>query len=730
MVKGKYKKKLNAVFLLLFTLLIGIFMSVYVFLFLRQQSNEYESTIIHTSKTILNNSQIKFEAITSALDLISESEEMLNWASSDTPEIFYLGSIRIQDMLRKVSSKININFNISTTFLDQESLVVTPVSTETKEYYFTDTLGLSEEKIDEIYSHFRSKSSYMIFTIKADSDNPSICYVTKKQYGKREVLYFTTVEYSTFIDENTEHDWYLCNGNGVFAMKNNAKTSGTDMYKAFQSSKLVPEFQYGKQNVYTQSFFNINWTLLYAYENKSVDLGLIIFYFILPFNIMTLLAIFLSRYIANRLYRPMEDILEDFLIEDKEDRDVDEFKLIKENSSKIKSLNSKLKSAMNERNNLLIQRLNRDLLFGVAINRELYGENMLEEDDYCVAIIEFPANPFETLSDDHIFLHKNEIFAYTQDIQGIGYANINHYTCALIIRCDDIEKAKSSIYGMLESIELDSDDDIRIAISNIAHGVAHIKECYTEARKILDYKFLYNQIKILTMEQIRDLDKKNYYYPLLIENKLIHSAINGDINTINIFNQLIEENNTEVLSPGALKNLVFALVGTLSRIIQELKADSSNFLEKNEDFSNLSEQWNKKDIIAKLRAILNEILVYVNNSKVDNENSMAEKMLDYIHKNYSDDIMLIDLAEKMNISEKYCGILFKKTVGQNYKNYLNSYRIEKAKGILYSNNDMRISTLSKEVGFNSSNTFIRVFTKYTGMTPKVFAEQIKKETNC
>ncbi len=61
------------------------------------------------------------------------------------------------------------------------------------------------------------------------------------------------------------------------------------------------------------------------------------------------------------------------------------------------------------------------------------------------------------------------------------------------------------------------------------------------------------------------------------------------------------------------------------------------------------------------------------------------------------------------------------------KNYLNSYRIEKAKEILYHNTDMKVSTLGKQVGFNSSNTFIRVFTKYTGMTPKVFAEQIKKE---
>ncbi len=68
----------------------------------------------------------------------------------------------------------------------------------------------------------------------------------------------------------------------------------------------------------------------------------------------------------------------------------------------------------------------------------------------------------------------------------------------------------------------------------------------------------------------------------------------------------------------------------------------------------------------------------------------------------------------------------KKAVGENYKNYLNSYRIEKAKAIVYANTHIKVSILGKQVGFNSANTFIRVFTKYTGMTPKAFAECVKK----
>ena len=41
------------------------------------------------------------------------------------------------------------------------------------------------------------------------------------------------------------------------------------------------------------------------------------------------------------------------------------------------------------------------------------------------------------------------------------------------------------------------------------------------------------------------------------------------------------------------------------------------------------------------------------------------------------------------------------------------------------NPNLKIADLSTMMGFNSSNTFIRVFGKYTGMTPGTFAASVK-----
>ena len=88
---------------------------------------------------------------------------------------------------------------------------------------------------------------------------------------------------------------------------------------------------------------------------------------------------------------------------------------------------------------------------------------------------------------------------------------------------------------------------------------------------------------------------------------------------------------------------------------------------------------------------------------------------------------LNDLADQFNISPKYCGILFKQLSANNFKDYLNNYRINQAKALLEKDPSLKTKDLSTMTGFNSSNTFIRVFSKYTGLTPQKYAEYLMEK---
>ena len=106
-----------------------------------------------------------------------------------------------------------------------------------------------------------------------------------------------------------------------------------------------------------------------------------------------------------------------------------------------------------------------------------------------------------------------------------------------------------------------------------------------------------------------------------------------------------------------------------------------------------------------------------NNDEIDNE--MAEKMINYIKENYSKDISLTDMADYFNMSPCYLSTMFKHYTGENFKDYLNFYRVKKAKEYLQKGK-MKMGTVAKLVGCNSINTFIRIFKKYEGVSPGQF----------
>lgn len=63
----------------------------------------------------------------------------------------------------------------------------------------------------------------------------------------------------------------------------------------------------------------------------------------------------------------------------------------------------------------------------------------------------------------------------------------------------------------------------------------------------------------------------------------------------------------------------------------------------------------------------------------------------------------------------------------NFRNYINSYRIEEAKKILINESDKNILTICYDVGFNSKSTFNTCFKKYTGKTPSEFRQEYLAE---
>ena len=65
---------------------------------------------------------------------------------------------------------------------------------------------------------------------------------------------------------------------------------------------------------------------------------------------------------------------------------------------------------------------------------------------------------------------------------------------------------------------------------------------------------------------------------------------------------------------------------------------------------------------------------------------------------------------------------FKEQTGEKMLNYINKYRINKAKELLRER-DLSVTNTAKQVGFQNSVTLIRLFKKYEGVTPGKYKER-------
>lgn len=97
-------------------------------------------------------------------------------------------------------------------------------------------------------------------------------------------------------------------------------------------------------------------------------------------------------------------------------------------------------------------------------------------------------------------------------------------------------------------------------------------------------------------------------------------------------------------------------------------------------------------------------------------NSTVERTLAYIAAHYHEALSLKQIANICDINTSYLGQVFKKVTGESFTNYVNKYRIEKAKHLL-SNSSLKVYEVAQRVGFTDYHYFLKIYKKITGIIP-------------
>lgn len=155
-----------------------------------------------------------------------------------------------------------------------------------------------------------------------------------------------------------------------------------------------------------------------------------------------------------------------------------------------------------------------------------------------------------------------------------------------------------------------------------------------------------------------------------------------------------------LLKPSKEEEILDALRDAIEELEQKNSDEKllNNYKTKMEEFYDISN--NKKETI----------------QGTNKPSYLVKKAIDYMKENYSNNIGLQTVADKLYISTWYLSKLLKKETGSTFIDVLNNIRINESKRLL-EDPKYKIYEICNIVGFTDTAYFVKLFKKISGITP-------------
>lgn len=96
--------------------------------------------------------------------------------------------------------------------------------------------------------------------------------------------------------------------------------------------------------------------------------------------------------------------------------------------------------------------------------------------------------------------------------------------------------------------------------------------------------------------------------------------------------------------------------------------------------------------------------------------SVVNRTRAFVCEHYHEALSLKQIAGLCDINTSYLGQVFRKATGESFTNYVNRYRVERAKELL-AQTTLKVYEVSERVGFTDYHYFLKIFKKVTGIVP-------------
>ena len=383
----------------------------------------------------------------------------------------------------------------------------------------------------------------------------------------------------------------------------------------------------------------------------------------------------------------------------------------------------------------------RDLLFGLVSDEQLNAcvrELGIEDisGPYRVVLLKFAdygllCEAFEQKSIEKIKFQIREFIDDQLKDQIIhGALDIDQSTIAVISYGQNLRELREILADMAMMVEGGFDVEVVGAIGADCDRLSGLADSYNSSQMVMENRFSTgSRNAIVTEEEVNAANAEGFFYPLDTERELIAEVIRARSEEVHrILDLMLEENFVNRnLSRDRINAFIFAITASVNRIVEsQNKTVDDIFGEGNIIFLDLKMCTSSESLKDKIYEIFDTLISYINAASKLEQDNLADKMLEYIHLHYNEDISLLDIGGHFNLSQCYTSTLFKEATGENFKEYLSRYRIKMAKQILDKEPNIKNNELASRIGCNTVATLFRLFNKYEGISPGQYVKGMKE----
>ncbi|NOU96625.1 helix-turn-helix domain-containing protein [Paenibacillus sp. LMG 31456] len=749
MVKKKFLYKMLTLFIVI-VLLYSVITSSIIFYKSYQMADAQNN---HSNQLFIDqNSNYADFKLRTAMELvykISTLQSLIDYRYSTETNYLHIVNLH-HDLIHQLQGFGQLGFTFGITKLTDD-MVITAAGTYNIKNYLNE-LGIDPEALDRFHnmeSPILASNTYVV--PQSLSKKPgNIVMLHQIVNSKLDPLYFFIV-----IDSSSLLPGFVDNLKGNFYLHTNETISSYIHNKGLDKEILTRIDARNEQEDinHLRVGSTINYihpskvipNLNYVYSSESTSFGTVFIEIwktaLFPSVLLLLLGIILAYMATRSSYKPIRQLLQ-FLDEQKgnsistassnEHADqIHELAYIQSSIEQVYSINHSLQNKLDHSFVHLREDFFRKVIYGIA-SEEFIQENLsamqLEKFQEDLNIILLECNGIEAL--DKTAPAPNLSLIFNTIIREIPCEYEDFFTlpldknkyCIIFNRISS-ESLKQIAETVINIIEKDLSLDITACISS-TYQLNELTSALQELLRMSNNQYATTK-KVLTSQNVKDLEEAVCYYPIETEACLINYVNSNELGKAHdLLRNLLDHNiNQTTLNPVNLSNLKHSILSTFKRCLNTNGTTLNQFIREYPDQLNEFMKVPVSKFTEKTFTLFELIFNYCNKDKFSLESSTASQIFIYIHKHFDKDLSLTDIADQFNLSESYVSKLLKNSLDINFKQYVNTLKVKRAKELLNQGN-YKVHEVAVIVGCNNTNSFIRIFKQYIGVSPGEYIKNL------